>query len=82
MERQNITLTLSKSFLKRAKSMAASKDKSLNQFLEETLEKSLRTETNFKSAKRRQLALLKQGFDLGTNGHTTTTRKTLYDRKC
>jgi hypothetical protein len=80
MERQNITLALPKSLLKSAKSMAASEDKSISQLLKETLEKRLRTETNFKSAKRRQLALLKQGFDLGTKGHMTATREFLHER--
>lgn len=81
MERQNITLALPKALLKRAKSMAVSEDKSISQLLKETLEKRLRTETNFKSAKRRQLALLKQGFDLGTKGRMNTTRETLHERR-
>ena len=73
MERQNITLALPKALLKRVKS--------ISQLLKETLEKRLRTETNFKSAKRRQLALLKQGFDLGTKGRMNTTRETLHERR-
>lgn len=81
MERQNITLALPKALLKRAKSMAVSEDKSISQLLKETLEKRLRTETNFKSAKRRQLALLKQGFDLGTKGHIKATREALHERR-
>ena len=80
MERQNITLALPKSLIKRAKLVAASEDKSISQLLKETLEKRLRTETNFKSAKRRQLALMKQGFDLGTKGHIKATREFLHER--
>ena len=66
--------------LNQAKSMAVSEDKSISQLLKETLEKRLKDETNFKSAKRRQLALLKQGFDLGTKGQMTATRETLHER--
>jgi SOS response regulatory protein OraA/RecX len=80
MERQNITLALPKDLIKRAKSMAVSEDKSISQLLKETLEKRLKDETSFKSAKRRQLALLKQGFDMGTNGHVTATREELHER--
>ena len=80
MERQNITLALPKELIKRAKSMAVSEDKSISQLLKETLEKRLKDETKFKSAKRRQLALLKQGFDLGTKGQMTATRETLHER--
>lgn len=80
MERQNITLALPKDLIKRVKSMAVSEDKSISQLLKETLEKRLKDETNFKSAKRRQLALLKQGFDLGAKGNMTATRETLHER--
>jgi Family of unknown function (DUF6364) len=80
MERQNITLALPKDLIKRAKSMAVSQDKSISQLLKETLEKRLRTESSFRSAKRRQLILLKQGFDLGSNGHITATRESLHER--
>jgi hypothetical protein len=80
MERQNITLALPKDLIKRAKSMAASQDKSISQLLKETLEKRLKAESSFRSAKRRQLALLKEGFDLGSKGHMTATRETLHER--
>ena len=80
MERQNITLALPKDLIRRAKSMAVSEDKSISQLLKETLEKRLKDETNFKSAKRRQLALLEQGFDLDAKGHMTATREMLHER--
>ena len=80
MERQNITLALPKDLIKRAKSMAVSEDKSISQLLKETLEKRLKTESSFRSAKRRQLALLKKGFDLGFKGDITATREALHER--
>ena len=81
MERQNITLALPKDLIKKVKSMAVSEHKSISQLLKETLEKRLKAETNFKSAKRRQLSLLKQGFDLGTKGHIKATREALHERR-
>ena len=81
MERQNITLALPKDILRRVKSMAASEDKSISQLLRDALEKIVKDESNFRSAKRRQIALLKQGFDLGTKGQITATRETLHERR-
>ncbi len=59
MERQNITLALPKDVIRRVKSLAASEDKSISQFLRETLEKKLKDESSFRSARRRQITLLK-----------------------
>ncbi len=81
MERQNITLALPKDMIRRVKSMAASEDKSISQLLRETLEKKIKDDSRFKAAKRRQIALLKNGFDLGTKGQITTARETLHERK-
>jgi hypothetical protein len=81
MERQNITLALPKDMIRRVKSMAASEDKSISQLLRETLEKKLKDDSNFRSAKRRQIMLLKNGFDLGTKGQITATRETLHERR-
>jgi metal-responsive CopG/Arc/MetJ family transcriptional regulator len=81
MERQNITLALPKDLIRQVKSMAATEDKSISQLLRETLEKKLKDDSNFRTAKRRQIALLKNGFDLGTKGQLTATREALHERK-
>ena len=80
MERQNITLSLPRDLLKKAKAAAAMEGKSLSELMRETLEKRVRDEAAFNAAKRRQLALLKQGFDLGTNGSFSISRDDLHER--
>ena len=75
MERQNVTLSLPKELLKKAKATAASKDKSLSELLRESLEQKIKEATGFKKAKDRRMALLKQGTDLGTKGQMKITRE-------
>jgi hypothetical protein len=80
MERQNITLSLPKSLLRKAKVIAASNEKSLSEFLKESLEEKVREANGYKKARLRQKKLLKQGFDLGTQGHIAITREEIHDR--
>jgi len=81
MNRQNVTLSLPKSLLKKAKVIAASREKSLSELLRESLEEKVREANGYKKARERQLRLLKQGLDLGTKGHITTTREELHGRR-
>lgn len=81
MERQNVTLSLPKLLLKKAKVIAASKDKSLSEFLRESLEEKVRETAGYNSARKRQLKLLKMGFDLGTKGSMTITREDIHARR-
>ena len=80
MKRQNVTLSLPRSLLKKAKVLAASEEKSLSEFLKESLEKKIEETNGYKRSKRRQLKLLKEGFDLGTKGRITISRADLHDR--
>jgi hypothetical protein len=80
MERQNVTLSLPKPLLKKAKVLAASKDKSLSEFLKESLEDKVREADGYKKARQRQLKLLKNGLDLGTKGRISTKREELHGR--
>ncbi len=81
MNRQNITLSLPKSLLKKAKIIAASKDKSMSELLRESLEDKVREATGYKKAMERQLKLLRKGFDLGTKGRITISREEIHDRR-
>jgi metal-responsive CopG/Arc/MetJ family transcriptional regulator len=81
MNRQNVTLSLPTSLLKKAKVIAASREKSLSEFLRESLEEKVREANGYKKARRRQLKLLKEGLDLGTKGHITTSREELHERR-
>ena len=78
MERQNVTLSLSKSLLKRAKELAAREDKSLSALLKESLEEKIRSSTGYKEAMERHLKILEKGFNLGTKGHISVTREELH----
>ena len=46
MEKQNVTLSIPKVLLKQAKMIAALQDKSLSQFLKESLEEKVREEAH------------------------------------
>ena len=81
MDRQNVTLSLPKSLLRKAKVVAASREKSLSEFLRESLEEKVREANGYKRARERQLKLLKKGLDLGTEGHIKTTREGLHARR-
>ncbi len=80
MEKQNVTLSIPKMLLRQAKIMAASQDKSLSQFLRESLEEKVREEADYSKAQKRQLRLLKKGLDLGTKGQIKISRDDLHAR--
>ncbi|MBW1715829.1 MAG: ribbon-helix-helix protein, CopG family [Deltaproteobacteria bacterium] len=81
MNRQNVTLSLPKSLLKKAKVIAASREKSLSELLRESLEEKVREANGYKKARQRQLKLLKEGLDLGTKGEIATTRDEVHERR-
>jgi len=81
MEKQNVTLSIPKTLLRRAKIMAMSQNKSLSQFLKESLEEKVREKADYKKAQKRQLRLLKNGLDLGTKGQIRSSRDDLHDRR-
>ena len=81
MERQNVTLSLPKLLLKKAKVVAASREKSLSELLRESLEQKVREANGYKKARQRQLKLLKEGLDLGTKGDIATTRDEVHERR-
>lgn len=80
MNRQNVTLSLPKALLKKAKMIAAGKEKSLSELLKESLEEKVREATGYKKAKTRQVNLLKKGLDLGTGGCIAVSREELHGR--
>jgi metal-responsive CopG/Arc/MetJ family transcriptional regulator len=81
MERQNVTLSLPKALLKKAKTIAAQQEKSLSELLRESIEEKVRESSGFKKARKRQLQLLRNGIDLGTEGKLTATREDLHKRR-
>ena len=81
MEKQNVTLSLPKTLLKKAKILAASSNKSLSRLLSESIEERVQLANGYKRAKERQLKILKNGFDLGTKGRIKITREEIHERR-
>jgi hypothetical protein len=81
MEKQNVTLSLPKALLKKAKMLATSRDESLSEFLRGSLEEKVKEASGYGRAKNRQLRLLEDGFDLGTGGSISISREELHERR-
>lgn len=81
MERQNVTVSLPRNLLKRAKIVAAKNETSLSELMRESLEEKVRESTGYAAARERQVRLLRKGFDLGTKGRITTSREDLHERR-
>ncbi len=80
MERQNVTLSLSKTLIKQAKILATQEDKSLNELVRETLQQKVDQSTGYMKAQRRHAATLKKGLNLGTQGRWSIAREELHAR--
>jgi metal-responsive CopG/Arc/MetJ family transcriptional regulator len=81
MDRQNVTLSLPKALLKKAKTLAVKEDRSLSDFLRRALEEKVQEESGYQRARDRQIALMEKGFDLGTKGKITVSREELHARR-
>ncbi len=80
VKKRNLTISLPEVLLKKAKVVAARREKSLNTLLREALEEKVREDTGYKKARDRQLKLLNKGLNLGTAG-TAPRRKELHARR-
>ena len=80
MDRQNVTLSLPKTLVKKAKIVAAQEEKSLSELMREMLRGKVEQQTGYQKAKQRHLSLLKKGFNLGTKGRSSYTRDDLHAR--
>ena len=81
MERQNLTVSLPKALLRKAKIVAAQREKSLSEIIRESLEEKVREANGYKKARERQRRLLESGLDLGTQGMISITREELHVRR-
>jgi hypothetical protein len=81
MERQNVTLSISRALLKKAKSLAVKKDRSLSDLLRGALEEKVREESGYQRARDRQVSLMEKGFELGTKGKLSVSREELHARR-
>ena len=77
--KQNITLSVEKELLKKAKLMAAKKETSVTKLLTEQLAKMVSEDEQYDLSKKRALAILKKGFHLG--GCIIAKREELHERR-
>jgi hypothetical protein len=78
-KKQNITLSLSKQTLQKARVIAAKQGKSISGLLTDQIEKLAEDDETYEQVKARALARLKSGFTLGPIGRMS--REELHDRK-
>ena len=77
---QNVTLAIPKNILRKAKILAVQRNTSLSGLLTQTLADLVAHQEAYEQARQRNLALLKSGFDLGTQGQITWKREELHER--
>lgn len=77
---QNVTLSLPRGLLRRVKVLAARRETSISRLMTDLLEELIAREDDYEGAARRHKALLRRGFDMGTQGRATWSREELHDR--
>ena len=80
MERQNITLSIPKETLKKAKHLAVEKDQSLSGLLTEFIEDLVCQEERYRQAEQRQLVLMERGIDFGLKENVDWSREEIHER--
>jgi predicted transcriptional regulator len=78
--RQNVTLALPADTVRRLKVLAAERGSSISRMLTEQLEELLDRDSGYARARKRSLATLERGLELGTRGRPTWTRDELHER--
>jgi len=76
--KQNITISLSRQVLKKAKILAARRDTSISGLLAQEIELLVRNDEAYEHAERQARALLEKGFHLG--GVIRASRDELHER--
>jgi hypothetical protein len=80
MDTQNVTLSIPKDILRKAKILAVRRNTSLSGLLTQTLAEIVVYDDGFEQAKQRNMQILKNGFDLGTEGSIPIKREELHER--
>ena len=76
--KQNITLNIDKTLIKKSKIIAAQRETSVSKMLSDELEKLIQSTEQYELSKRKALANLKKGFHFG--GKITVSRESLHER--
>ena len=77
-QKQNVTISLSRQILKKAKILASRRETSISGLLAQQIESLVGEEEAYERAERQALALLDKGFHLG--GVIRATRDELHER--
>jgi hypothetical protein len=77
--KQNITLSIDKNLIRKAKIMAAQKQTSISRMLSRELEKMVQKAERYEWAEKRAVANLGKGFHLG--GKKMVSREELHERR-
>ncbi len=80
MDTQNVTLSLPRQVLRKAKLIAVERNTSLSALLTQLIIEMVEADDAYERARRRHQALLEEGFDMGTGGNVTWTRDELHER--
>lgn len=80
MDTQNVTLSIPKAILRKAKILAVQKNTSLSGLLTQTLIELVAQQEGYEQSRQRNLHLLKKGLSLGTQGQATWKREELHER--
>ena len=75
-----MTLSLPVDTVRRLKVVAAERGSSISRMLTEHVDAILRGDDEYEQARKRALARLEHGYDLGTGGRITWTRDELHER--
>ena len=76
--KQNITLSIDKTLIRKSKIIAAQRETSVSKMLSDELERLIQRTEQYELAKRKALANLKTGFHFG--GKITASREALHER--
>lgn len=77
-ERQNVTISLTRQMVKKAKVLAARRETSISGLLAQEIEALVGKEEAYERAQREALAILEKGFRMG--GRITAKRDELHER--
>jgi hypothetical protein len=80
VERQNITLSIPRETLKKAKHLAVAREQSLSGLLSEFIEELVRHDESYKEAQQRQMIVMEKGINFGLQGKVVWTREELHER--
>ncbi|HKC24398.1 MAG TPA: CopG family transcriptional regulator [Thermoanaerobaculia bacterium] len=80
-ETRNVTVALPVTLLKKVKRLAVEKDSSISGLLTATLERIVDEADEYERARKREIARMRKGYDLGTYGKITWTREELHERR-